>query len=82
MSVSPNPFRDECVIAFKATKTAKAVLNIIDMNGRPVAEAFNATVTKGQEVRVRFTADQVQRGIYQYSLLIGNEVVTGRLIVQ
>ena len=82
VSVSPNPFRDECVIAFKATETAKAVLRIFDLNGRPVAEAFNATVTEGQEVRVRFTADQVQRGIYQYSLSIGGEVATGRIIVQ
>jgi hypothetical protein len=81
VSVTPNPFRDACVIAFTSQENATAVMRIFDLNGRPVVDVLNRAVHAGEEVRVPFSAGQVQRGVYQYRLSIGGKEISGRLIV-
>ena len=82
VSVWPNPFRTECVIAFRALEQGRATITITDLNGRPVAMPIVRDVNSGQEVRIPFSASQVEMGVYQYHVIIGDRTASGRLIVQ
>ena len=82
VSVTPNPFRDQCVIAFEAQEEGTATIAIFDLNGRPVNEITVTGVTQGQQVRVPFSADAVEMGVYQYRVTIGSRTAAGRMIVQ
>ncbi|MBX7129712.1 MAG: T9SS type A sorting domain-containing protein, partial [Flavobacteriales bacterium] len=82
VSVSPNPFRTECVISFRALEAGRATVTITDLNGRPVSSAITQDVSAGQDVRIPFSAAQVEMGVYQFRVIIGDRTATGRLIVQ
>ncbi len=82
VSVFPNPFRTECVIAFRAVEQGRAVISITDLNGRPVTTPIAQDVNAGQDVRIPFSAQAVEMGVYQYRVMVGERVATGRLIVQ
>ena len=82
VSVAPNPFRDACVIAFRSMEQGQAIITITDLNGRPVSAPIVREVGVDQEVRVPFSAQAVEMGVYQYRVMIGERIATGRLIVQ
>jgi hypothetical protein len=82
VTVTPNPFRESCVIAFEVLEEGTATVAIFDLNGRPVKNITVTGVTKGQQVRVPFSADAVEMGVYQYRVMIGSRTAAGRMIVQ
>jgi hypothetical protein len=82
VSVTPNPFRTECVIAFRAMEEGRAVITVTDLNGRPVTTPIAQDVYAGHDVRIPFSAHAVEMGVYLYRVMVGERVATGRLIVQ
>jgi hypothetical protein len=75
----PNPFSAASIISFNVPATEKNVsLAIFDLNGKMITQYSNLT-GKNQ---VTVNANELQPGIYLYSLLIGGEeVLTKRMVV-
>jgi hypothetical protein len=75
----PNPFNEASTISFSVPATEKNVsLAIFDLNGKMITQ-FNNLSGKNQ---VTVNANELQAGIYIYSLLAGGqEVLSKRMVV-
>ncbi|MBX2973510.1 MAG: T9SS type A sorting domain-containing protein, partial [Flavobacteriales bacterium] len=82
VSASPNPFRNECVIALEAKESGTAVVTITDMQGRIITEAYNGPVHMGETKRITFSPDRVGTGAFLYRVQMNGEQTHGRLMHQ
>lgn len=82
VNVSPNPFRHEAMIAFTPTQSGKAVVEVMDMQGRKVAQPFNGTVQKGMPVRVEFKPERNGAGTFFYRIELNGKELRGRMLYQ
>jgi len=81
-TVSPNPFRDECEIAFIALEEGHAMLEVSDLQGRKVAELYNGQVSPDQQVRVNFRPVENGSGLFIYRIMLNGTEVRGRMLYQ
>ncbi len=82
ISVYPNPTSDLTRIVFTSEKEGRVLVDILDMNGRTVQGLFNANANAGQEYRVDFNAGQLAKGFYIARMVVGNDVVITKVLVQ
>ncbi|MCB0763133.1 MAG: hypothetical protein KDB84_00395, partial [Flavobacteriales bacterium] len=82
VNVAPNPFRDESVIRFTATETGHATIEVTDLQGRRVAELFNAHVSEGQPVQAIFRPVKNSSGAFIYRVTLNGIEEHGRLFHQ
>lgn len=80
----PNPASDEVYISFKLRKQEKVSLEIFNPQGQLVASPFeNKEYDYGKHViRLPLNKYNLTKGVYFYSLTIGKEVKTKKLIVE
>jgi photosystem II stability/assembly factor-like uncharacterized protein len=77
----PNPFRDVTVIEYFVPVDSDVRLMLYDVMGNAVAELVNAAVTAGNH-RLVWSVEGVAEGVYYYTLRIGEERVTRRLVIK
>jgi hypothetical protein len=81
ISVYPNPARSTATFTFKAAKSGKTTLEVIDLSGRKVADVYYGVVDAGSEYIVLFDTEVLATGIYMYRFTNGEEVQMKKLIV-
>jgi len=76
----PNPFRGITSIGFYLPEAGKAVLNILDVQGKVLKE-INGVYEKGhQEIQLN-AADLTDKGVLYYQLIMDKKQVIKRMIV-
>ncbi len=76
----PNPASSETWVKFSTPNTGNASLKVYDITGKTVMNHIVPTVAGVNNVQLNISS--LNAGIYLYSLTIGNETVTSKLIVQ
>lgn len=66
----PNPFNPSTTINFQIPNSEIVTINIFDLNGRKVAQLFNAQMDAGS-YNVAFDASSLPSGMYVYRLTAG-----------
>ena len=77
----PNPFRENCTIVFTPTAAANALLQVLDVRGRIVGELLQSPVQAGVTYRVPFDAAGMSAGTYTYRLILDQQLLTGRIML-
>ncbi|RMF20797.1 MAG: T9SS C-terminal target domain-containing protein [Bacteroidetes bacterium] len=78
---SPNPVRGETAIEFTLPRAAVVSLEVFDLNGRPIARLLsNETLGAGVH-HVRFDTAPLPAGLYRFSLLTEDVVLTRAMVV-
>ena len=77
----PNPFRENCTIVFTPTAAANALLQVLDVRGRIVGELLQGPVQAGVTYRVPFDAAGMSAGTYTYRLILDQQLLTGRIML-
>lgn len=81
----PNPFKQQVTFGFELDQKASVSLDIFDLTGRIVNTLLNEELHEGNHQYTWNASDnngvQMQPGIYFYSLRIGNQVTTRKLIL-
>jgi hypothetical protein len=77
---TPNPARDQAMIAFELPKQTKVTLDLIDVTGRIVASIVNDVVSAGEH-EVHISTKSLPEGVYIYRLTAGAETLVRNLIV-
>ena len=81
VDVAPNPVRNIAQFSFKTINTATTTLEIFDMSGRKVADAYSGVVEAGNAYQVSFDTEALATGIYMYRFTNGSDVQIKRLII-
>lgn len=79
VSVFPNPFAGSAEIKFNLKADAQVSVVITDVAGRTVATVPASKMNAGQQ-SIAIDGTNFQSGIYNYTLKIGNETITKRII--
>jgi len=77
----PNPFSDKTTIGYNLTKEGQVSLDVYDMEGKQIASLVNGIQASGSHSEV-FDASVLTNGVYIYRLRLGDEVKTGKLILE
>ena len=85
VSAYPNPFSGQVNIAFQIDQKSKVNLDIFDLTGRKIMAVVNDELNAGVH-KYQWNADNqfgqhVTPGIYFYSLRVGDQVTTRKLIL-
>lgn len=76
----PNPARTTAYFIIDLDKGSDISLMIFDLNGREIATILNQHQLAG-EYQVVYDVSQLDAGVYVYRLIVGAEVINGKLIV-
>jgi len=77
----PNPFNTRTEISYQLAKEADVVIDISDLTGRLVKQVNEGFRDAGKHT-VSVNADELEAGIYFYTLKAGDYVETKRMIVK
>jgi hypothetical protein len=80
LKVYPNPFAERIFFEFVPAKDSRAKLDIYNVTGQKMATLIDREVTAGEELRLEFDPGQKANGIYFYTLMIDNELKTGKIM--
>jgi hypothetical protein len=70
-------------IAFTNTgDKSRAVVEIYGMDGKKLTELFNSEAETDQMYTVDWNAGALPNGLYMYRIICGEEVITGRLMLE
>ncbi len=76
----PNPFSAETNINFSLSNTEKVSLTIYDTQGRRIAQPVNNVMNPGKHT-ISFNADNISSGLYFYTLDVGKQRITKKMIL-
>jgi hypothetical protein len=76
----PNPFNPVTQISYSLPATSTIQINVYDLLGHQVASLVDATQNAGTHT-VAFDASALSSGVYFYSLITGNRVITRKMTV-
>lgn len=76
----PNPFNPITKITFQIPNESKVVLKIYDLIGNEIATLVNEVVSAGFH-EILFDGSKISSGIYFYSLVTNNNIITKKLIL-
>ena len=62
-----------------ATTSGRAVMHVMDMTGRIIADVYNNDVEAGQVYRAEFDASYIPTGMYMVRLTTGSDVDVDRI---
>jgi hypothetical protein len=79
-SAYPNPFNPTTEIRYQMPDARKVNLKVYDTAGRLVATLVNGWQEAGSH-EVTFDGSKLASGIYLYSLMAGDQVVTGKMVL-
>ena len=77
----PNPFTDETVINYNLNNADNVTLEVFDVTGKQVFVSYEGQLAAGAH-NIRLNGADFPAGIYQYTLTVGTEQVTRKMIVQ
>src|SRR4029078_7201538 len=77
----PNPFPSTATIEFEVTNTSDVSVEIYDLNGKKVAELYNAKAEAGLTYQVQLDGNELPAGIYIYRINAADHVYNDRLIL-
>jgi hypothetical protein len=75
----PNPARTQLTIAYEFSRTSDVQLDIYTLEGLRIFSTVQSSVPGGKHTML-VEVQELQSGLYMYSLRGGNEVVTGKFI--
>ncbi|MHB9143077.1 MAG: T9SS type A sorting domain-containing protein, partial [Paludibacter sp.] len=81
LSVLPNPCKTEAVVKFSTENSSRAVINICNLNGQLISEAYAGQADSGVEYFIPVSVSTLGNGIYLCRLIIGNQTKTNKIIV-
>lgn len=76
----PNPASSETWVKFSTPTSGDASLKVYDLAGKTVMNAIVPTIAGVNNLQLNVS--NLNAGVYLYSLTIGNETVTAKLVVQ
>jgi hypothetical protein len=79
LKVYPNPFTDHLKFQFVAPESVNASIDLYDMNGR-IIKIFNQSIEGGVSYNANYYPDNLTNGMYVYKIVLGKEVITGKVI--
>lgn len=79
VSVYPNPFTNETAINFTLKADSQVSLVVTDIAGRVVMTTPATSMAAGEQT-IAVDGSSFQAGVYNYTLQVGNEVITKRII--
>ncbi len=79
-SNQPNPFSGTTTIEVSTVKPGEAKVNITNMLGQTVSTINAGTINGTQSIEIN--AENLNAGVYFYTVTIGNESVTQKMIVE
>ena len=77
----PNPFNPTSVIRFGVPNTAEVQLEVFDVLGRKVMTLINNETKQAGRYNVQFEARNLATGMYIYRLVIGDKVLTKKMLL-
>jgi hypothetical protein len=77
----PNPFNPSTTFRFSAPIAGEVRLEIVDLLGRTVAEAYRGHVVAGASVQVTWDAAGMPSGAYVARLTLGDRSATRRIVL-
>ncbi|HDO28106.1 MAG TPA: T9SS type A sorting domain-containing protein, partial [Bacteroidetes bacterium] len=78
----PNPFTRETTIYIDLAKQEHLIVNISDQNGKLLKKLTGQTFPKGKhEIRLNASSLNLKNGIYFYSIITPQTVVSGKLVL-
>lgn len=80
-NVYPNPAHDVAYFSVMLQQTSQVSLQVHDANGKLVAEIFSGKQAEGR-TDYEWRTQGAARGLYFYTLTVGNEVIHGKLLVK
>lgn len=80
LGVWPNPFNPTTTIRYRLTSSLVAQLTVHDVQGRLVATLVDGQQEAGQ-YSVTFDGSRLASGIYLYTLTVGQEHATGKMML-
>lgn len=79
ISASPNPFTNATEISFDLKADAEVAIVVTDLAGRTVMTIPTANYNAGAQ-KVSIDGASLNAGVYNYTLTVGNNVVTKRIV--
>lgn len=79
VSVAPNPFGNSTEISFDLANDSEVSVVVTDLTGRVVLNIPATNYTSGAH-KVSLDGSSLNSGVYNYTLKVGNDVVTKRIV--
>lgn len=79
VNVAPNPFSDVTTINFNLKSNTEVSVVVTDIAGRVVYTTTANQMATGQQA-ITIDGSAFQAGVYNYTLKVGNEVITKRVV--
>ncbi len=79
LNVFPNPFSSNTEVAFELKNDANVSINVTDITGRTVATVDSQMYTSGAHT-VSVNGTNLNAGVYNCTITIGNNVITKRIV--
>jgi acyl-CoA thioesterase-1 len=76
----PNPSIDRTSIGFSLSQAGRVIISLYGMNGRFVKTLFDAYQNAGYRI-INVPLNDLDPGIYLYSMQVGGQVITKKMIV-
>jgi hypothetical protein len=76
----PNPFVDKVRFVLKSEVSGPAQIELVDMQGRIIQNAYKGFIMAGREQVVDVNVNTVSSGALIYKVRIGNKIATGKLL--
>jgi hypothetical protein len=77
----PNPFNPSTMIRYAVPSQSAVTLEVFDILGRQVATLVNNQVMPAGRHSVSFDAGRFASGVYVYRLVVGEKVMTKRMVL-
>ena len=81
LSCAPNPASDQVKITVEVGSESRLAVRLINLTGQLVMEVPAMQYATGQHT-IDLDVSQLQSGVYFYTLVAGNELVTNKLIIE
>ncbi len=78
---APNPAKDYTIISYTLLKKMEVQLSVHDVNGKLVQSLIDEKQAAGDH-QVRWNLTNLSSGIYFYSLVIGEQTITEKIIIE
>jgi len=78
LSAHPNPFEEKVTISFSLTKTERARVEILSVEGRLIATLFDGIMNENENYHADFRSGNLAGGIYFYRIVTESGAIENR----
>ena len=76
----PNPAANFTTVSYELKDKSEITFTVYDVTGKKVAEQFEGTKSSGNHT-IRLSTENIQAGVYYYSLMVGHNVTSAKKMV-